>query len=262
MGTCFVIQPFDGGKFDKRYEDVFAPAIRAADLEPYRVDRDPSVSIPIEDIQRGIENATACLADITTDNPNVWFELGYAIAAQKEVAMICCSDERTTKFPFDVQHRTIITYRTESSSDFEVLRGKIEARLKAMLQRREKMRDVAELQPVATVEGLNQHQMAVLVSVAEVIDSPEGAVASYQIKQAMNQAGFTDIATTLGLKTLLDKDMLRSFEDSDINGNQYACYRLTNFGLNWLLQNEHNLVLTRPKRQRASGPPPSEEIPF
>ncbi len=57
MGTCFVIQPFDGGKFDKRYKDVFAPAIRVTDLGPYRADHDPSVSIPIEDIQRGIENA-------------------------------------------------------------------------------------------------------------------------------------------------------------------------------------------------------------
>ena len=42
MGRCFVIQPFDGGKFDKRYEDVFVPAIQAVGLEPYRVDRDPS----------------------------------------------------------------------------------------------------------------------------------------------------------------------------------------------------------------------------
>lgn len=48
MGTCFVIQPFDGGKFDKRFEDVFAPAIRQAGLEPYRVDRDPEATISIE----------------------------------------------------------------------------------------------------------------------------------------------------------------------------------------------------------------------
>ena len=39
MGRCFVIQPFDQGPFDKRYDDVFAPAICDAGLEPYRVDR-------------------------------------------------------------------------------------------------------------------------------------------------------------------------------------------------------------------------------
>ena len=37
MPRCFVIQPFDsGGKFDKRYLDVFRPAILAAGLKPYR----------------------------------------------------------------------------------------------------------------------------------------------------------------------------------------------------------------------------------
>lgn len=32
---CFVIQPFDGGKFDKRYDDVYKPAIMAAGLDAY-----------------------------------------------------------------------------------------------------------------------------------------------------------------------------------------------------------------------------------
>ena len=85
MGTCFVIQPFDRGKFDKRFEDTFRPAIEEAGLEAYRVDQDPNVEIPIEAIEEGIRNAAVCLADITTDNPNVWYELGYAFAAGKAV---------------------------------------------------------------------------------------------------------------------------------------------------------------------------------
>ena len=111
MSTCFVIQPFDnGGKFDKRYRDVLEPAIREAGLEPYRVDVDPSVSVPIDAIQNGIRRAAVCLADITLDNPNVWFELGYALASDKQMCLVC-SEERTSKYPFDVQHRSIIKYR-------------------------------------------------------------------------------------------------------------------------------------------------------
>jgi hypothetical protein len=64
MSTCFVIQPFDGGKYDKRFEDVFRPAIETAGLEAYRVDRDPSVEVPIDSIEEGIRNAAVCLADI------------------------------------------------------------------------------------------------------------------------------------------------------------------------------------------------------
>jgi hypothetical protein len=72
------------------------------------------------DFERGIQDARLCFADITEDNPNVWFELGYAIACKKEVVLVC-SKERTTKFPFDMQHRTIIHYGTGSPSDFESL---------------------------------------------------------------------------------------------------------------------------------------------
>jgi hypothetical protein len=79
MPTCFVIQPFDSGKFDKRFDDVYVPAIEEAGLEPYRVDRDPGVDVPIEAIEEGIRNAAVCLADVTTDNPNVWYVLGLCL---------------------------------------------------------------------------------------------------------------------------------------------------------------------------------------
>ena len=124
MGTCFVIQPFDDGPFDKRFEDVYSPSISAAGLEPYRVDRDPAVAVPIEDIQTGIRTCEACLADITLDNPNVWFELGFAIASRKEVALVC-SNERNSRFPFDIHHRSIIKYATDSPRDFESLKSRI-----------------------------------------------------------------------------------------------------------------------------------------
>jgi hypothetical protein len=72
MQTCFVIQPFDAAKFDKRFDDVYKPAIKDAGLDAYRVDRDPGVEVPIDAIEEGIRTAAICLADITTDNPNVW----------------------------------------------------------------------------------------------------------------------------------------------------------------------------------------------
>ena len=104
MGRCFVMQPFDKGPFDQRYEDVLTPAIKNADLEPYRVDQDPAVNIPIQSIENGIQGSDVCLADITLDNPNVWFEVGYAVASQRDMVLIC-ANERATPFPFDVQSR-------------------------------------------------------------------------------------------------------------------------------------------------------------
>src|SRR5438552_18122335 len=97
MQTCFVIQPFDAAKFDKRFDDTFKPAIDDAGLKAYRVDKDPEIEVPIDGIEAGIKAAAICLADITTDNPNVWYELGYAFAIGKPVVMVCSSERESTR---------------------------------------------------------------------------------------------------------------------------------------------------------------------
>lgn len=44
------------------------------------------------------------IAEISTDNPNVCFKLGYALA-HSIVVILMCSDERKTSFPFDIRQR-------------------------------------------------------------------------------------------------------------------------------------------------------------
>ena len=120
MRKSFVIQPFYNDKFDKRFGDIFKRTIEKSGFEAYRIDKDLSVRIPIDEIEKNISDSQICFAEITTDNPNIWYELGFAFACEKNVIMIC-SEERTGKFLFDIQHRHIITYKTSSKSDFELL---------------------------------------------------------------------------------------------------------------------------------------------
>lgn len=61
MKTCLVIQPVDGDKIDKRYIDIFEPAIKESGYLAYRVDKDNSVTIPIEDIEKKLEKANFVL---------------------------------------------------------------------------------------------------------------------------------------------------------------------------------------------------------
>ena len=243
MRRCFVMQPFDGGTFDKRYEDVYAPAIQDADLEPYRVDRDPSVSIPIDDIESGIRNSEICLADITTDNPNVWFELGFAIAVPIEVVLVC-SDERNTRFPFDVQHRNILRYKTESTSDFDKLRSEIAERIQGLLEKERTIGRISNLPPIADAEGLSQHEFVALVTVMQNRMSPEDVVSTYTIKEDMNRAGFNDLGVSLALQGILDKGMVTSTIETvweeDI---RYTAYSVTEEGVRWLMRNQDKLVL-------------------
>ena len=230
MPKCFVIQPFDGERFDKRYEDVFAPAIRSAGLEPYRVDRDPGTSVLIDDIEQGIETSHACLAEISMDNPNVWYELGYAIASKREVVLVC-SDERDKPFPFDVQHRAVIKYSTQSLSDFEEVRSKIAERLEAVLSKRENLTQLATLTSVSRVEGLEQYEIAILVALAQSPDAIDSTASAHGIGSDIEQAGFTRLAATLGLKSLCDRKMLDQVQEEDDYGNCYTASRLSGLRL-------------------------------
>lgn len=251
MPTCFVIQPFDGGAFDKRYDDTFAPAIVAAQLEPYRVDRDAAAAIPIEDIETGIRRADVCLADISIPNPNVWFEVGYSIAAGKPIVLVC-HDDPQRRFPFDIQHRAVITYRTDSLRDFEELRSKITDRLRAALKKEENLGRLARSAVVNEVEGLNSIEIASLVTVASNVDGPLDQISAWNIRQDMEKSGYTRIACTLGLASLVGKVMLSSERIDDHDG-EYTVYQVTEKGFSWLFHNQDKLVLHQePPRRRSN----------
>lgn len=262
MKRCFCIQPFDGGTFDKRFDDIFRPAIESAGLEPYRVDRDPSVNIPIEDIEKGIKNSDICFAEITSDNPNVWFELGFAIAIPKNVVMVC-SDERKNRFPFDIQHRSIITYKTESIRDFEKLKEKISERILALLKKDEEIEKTKKISLIADTEGLSQHEIVALITITQNSFADEEPVSAYTIKSDMNNAGFTDIAVSLSLKLLTQKNFIRSFKDQDYNGNEYFAFVVEPKGVNWLLRNQEKLILQKEiNNDETSGITNNDDLPF
>lgn len=262
MSRCFVIQPFDGSAFDARFDEVIAPAIKATGLEPYRVDRDPSVSIPIQDIADGIRNSVLCVADISIDNPNVWFELGYAISANKEVVMIC-SDARQTHFPFDVQHRSITRYKTSSPGDFEKLKLAITARIEAIMQKVEVIENVAEASNIKPVEGLKQHEIVALAAICENLDSPNDYVSVYRIQKDIENAMFTKMAATLALKILKDKGLIDQTTLFD-GGDEYTGFGLTDSGWEWTIANQDKFVLRRSSFGASKGKNhlADDDIPF
>ncbi|MEI2719907.1 MAG: hypothetical protein V9E87_07145 [Gemmatimonadales bacterium] len=251
MSTCFVIQPFDGGPFDKRYDDVIAPAIVAAGLEPYRVDRDPRASIPIDAIMEGIRGAVACVADISIDNPNVWFELGVAIATGLPLVLVCDEGSRT-HFPFDVQHRHVVKYRRDSSSDFATFTEELTTRLAAAMQRESVISTLVE-SPLEETEGLDAIEMTALALIAEYELDRDSAPSAHAIKNDMAKAGFTHLAAVLGVKALGVKGLLESFENQGYNGEEYTAYALTAKGTDWLMRHRDLLALRKsPNKSRRS----------
>jgi len=250
------MQPFDGQAFDLRYRETFAPAIEAAGLTPYRVDLDPRASIPIQDIEQGIRNARLCLAEITLDNPNVWFELGFALACKKEVVLIC-SDERSTRFPFDIQHRHIIKYNTKSASGYKQLEQGITQRIRAQLDKFDSLATTTELSSLTTSDDLEHHEIVALAALTANLQYPDDAASMYQIRRDMNANGLTDLAATIALKGMLIKNYIECTERQDEYAQTYTAYGLTAEGWKWVMANKRRFKL-----EHHTPADSGESIPF
>lgn len=244
MPTCFVIQPFDGEAFDRRYESDIKLAIKDAGLEPYRVDQDPSADDLIESIENGIRRAAVCVADISLDKPNVWYEVGFAYAAKRQVVLMCARSRRSS-LPFDIQSRNVIQYDTESSGDLVKFRASLTERLRSAMVRRDMIADVAELPQLSPIHGLRPHELGLLAIVATQCDASLDGAPVYSIKSDMANAGYADLAVTLGLDVLVRRGLVsRSIGEN--GSEQWPTVLITKDGLAWLQENIDSLELRRP----------------
>jgi hypothetical protein len=90
------------------YEKIYRPAIEKAGLKPIRADADIfGTGKIIDQVWNGITQARVLVAELTSRNPNVFYELGLAHAFKKPVVLISSREEDV---PFDLQHIRVIYY--------------------------------------------------------------------------------------------------------------------------------------------------------
>lgn len=110
---CFVMMPisdkegYDKGHFTKIYEQIFKPAIKDAGYEPYRVDENKISDSIIVKIFEAIQNAPMALCDLSSNNPNVLYELGLRQAYDKPVILV---KDSITNHIFDIGGISTIQY--------------------------------------------------------------------------------------------------------------------------------------------------------
>lgn len=247
MPTCFVIQPFDSGEFDRRFNEVYRLALQQADLEVYRVDEDPSAEILIEAIEKNISESDICFADITTDNPNVWYELGYAFALDLPVVIVC--SESRERFPFDIQHRKIIRYSSGSPSDFEKLKREVSERAKALLAKVNSSQRIAnaeqgiDLADSQVIDGLGQNEFRILTVLANNTPVEGNALGMYTLQMKMKGVGVEPIEFALAYRCLEEKQYITVIEEYDPHeGETYKVVRLTELGWKWISNNRDKAV--------------------
>ncbi len=105
---CFVLMPF-GQKldaagvtinFDAMYTDVIAPAIAEAGMEPLRADEERIDGIIHKSMFERLLLCTFAVADLTTANANVFYELGIRHAVRPGSTVLLYAG--TSRLPFDV----------------------------------------------------------------------------------------------------------------------------------------------------------------
>src|SRR5262245_25267413 len=136
---CFVLMPF-GEKpdatglkinFDAVYRDLIAPAIRAAKLDPVRADEEIVGGIIHKPMFERLILCEYAVADLTTANANVFYELGVRHAVRPGTTVLIFASG--SRLPFDVAPLRALPYDLNSEGlpkDLEKAKAALAARLK------------------------------------------------------------------------------------------------------------------------------------
>jgi hypothetical protein len=127
LPKAFVVMQFHTPEYESLFRDVIAPVCKSQGLEAYRADFTYLPGVVIEDIKRQITEARIIIAEITPQNANVYYEVGYADALNKPIILL--SDRKENVKPFDVRSYRTIFYDNSIGG-----KNQIENDLKAYLQ--------------------------------------------------------------------------------------------------------------------------------
>jgi hypothetical protein len=119
MRSCFVMMPF-GQQRDRIYRELIVPACLRQQIKCKRAD---SMRVPkniLNDIIDGILTADMLIADLSDNNPNVFYELGIAHAAARNVILIADQTTMKARLPFDISTYRVLqyTYSTKGKKKF------------------------------------------------------------------------------------------------------------------------------------------------
>lgn len=133
--TCFVVMGYGKktdykvGKtldLDKTYNNILKPLIEELDMECIRSDEIMHSGIIDKPMFNQLIGADIVIADVSTYNPNAFYELGVRHALKPFTTIVISEEE--LEYPFDIQHSVIYKYKHlgEDIGYSEVMRFKTE----------------------------------------------------------------------------------------------------------------------------------------
>lgn len=126
----FVIMQFSP-PYNELYAEVIKPVCENFGFDVVRADEIYGPGLIISDIEQNLVEANIIIADVTPENANVYYELGYAHALRKETILVA---ERETKLPFDISPFRTLFYENSIAGKTHVEQG-LQNHLRAIQQR-------------------------------------------------------------------------------------------------------------------------------
>jgi hypothetical protein len=125
---AFIIMAFSS-PFNEIYMDVIKRACEDNGVEAVRADEIYGPGLIINDVVQEILRSPLIIADITPQNANVFFEVGYAFALNKPIILLA---ERTTNLPFDISAFRVLFYEDSIAGKSKIEQG-LQKHIKAIL---------------------------------------------------------------------------------------------------------------------------------
>ena len=122
MKNCFVLMPFSE-EFDDIYQLGIKSTCNEMKMNCERVDEQIFNHSILQQIYNQIENADILIADLTNQNPNVFYEVGYAHGLKKKVILLT---KNIQDIPFDLKHYPHIIYEDKILNLKKMLKAKLE----------------------------------------------------------------------------------------------------------------------------------------
>ena len=122
----FIVMQFSE-EYHRLYEEVIVLVAEKIGFECVRADELYTGTPILKDIISSIEESTAIIAEITPDNPNVFYEIGYSHAINKPTILLC--DRKRAILPFDISGFRTLFYENSIAG-----KSKIEKRLAKYLE--------------------------------------------------------------------------------------------------------------------------------
>jgi hypothetical protein len=191
---CFVVMPYgtkplnDGSgrtfDFEKVYRAIIERAVRGAGLDPRRADHEKTSGVIHIDMFKSLRDNAIVLADLSLENPNVFYELGVRHVMSSKGTVLICREGST--LPFDVRLSRVIFYRYDGVSlDWEEVERIVPVVKAALLEAQRGQPDspvhalLERVMPESTQTAPSQQQVAWSSGRRENLEPFQEMVAAY-----------------------------------------------------------------------------------